>query len=798
IFLISIIMYGVIPGVVILASWFELFFINLVGLPYNTGVIIFAIILIGMTAWGIFETHRRGKVLWNTVLLAFSLIIIGYSSYSVIVIRANANPPLEQNNPDEVFRLIKYLNREQYGDRPLLYGPYYNAPVIGPKHGKPTYTRIDGKYEITDRQNERVYDKRFMTIFPRMWHNSPDHVKSYKEWAQVKGRPIQVKDSNGEPKRLMKPTFGENMRFFLSYQLGHMYFRYFMWNFVGRQDDIQSQGGILHGNWISGIKFVDEARLGPLDKLPAAAKNHKSRNVYYFLPFLLGLIGAVYQYRKGNKDFWVIFLLFVYTGIAIVVYLNQWPNQPRERDYAFAGSYYAFAIWVGLGVMGLFYSLKRVIPGPKHKPALSVVTTILLSTALLGVPALMASQNWDDHDRSNRYMARDFAYNYLNSCAPNAISFTNGDNDTFPLWYAQEVEGVRTDVRVICLPYLAADWYIEQMTRKVYESDPVPFSLKPEQYRMGKRDYIPFFKRIDEPVDLKAAIDFVASDDEGTKAPLRDGTSMDYLPSKVFKLPVDSAKVVQNGTVPPEDAGKIVPEIVWEIKRGGIGKNDMMIFDLLANNKWNRPIYFTSIVHQNINGLQDYFRLDGMAYRFVPIKNTKESGQTASINTDILYDKLMNLFTWGNMDDPKTWVDYYTQRTSMILRIRYNFTQLADALRKEGKIEKSTAVLDRIVKIMPDSQFPLNIFSIGIAESYFKNGEIDKANSLLREYLDNLYGDLGYYMSIQNKFGSALGEEAQRSASILNEIRRIAEQYNQSALSKEIEGRINQLVKSGS
>lgn len=796
VFLVLLIMYGIIPGLVLLASWFELFFINLIGLPFNTGVIFFIILLIGFTAWGIYETQKRGKVMWNTVLLAFTMIVIGYSSYSILVIRSNANTPMEQNNPDEVFRLIKYLNREQYGDRPLLFGQYYTAPVLHGEPGKPTYTRIDGKYKITDHRQKPVFDKRFLTIFPRMWHNSQQHAQSYKEWAQIKGRSLQVEGKDGELTRVIKPTFTENLRFFFSYQLGHMYFRYFMWNFVGRQDDIQSHGGILHGNWLSGINFVDEARLGPQDKIPDSALNHKSRNVYYFLPLLLGIFGAVHQYRKGKRDFWVIMLLFVYTGIAIVVYLNQWPNQPRERDYAFAGSYYAFAIWVGLGIMGLMGIGRGRTRGRTRWSAPTVA--IIAIIAGLCIPALMASQNWDDHDRSNRYMARDFAYNYLNSCAPNAILFTNGDNDTFPLWYAQEVEGVRTDVRVICLPYLAADWYIEQMYRKVYDSDPIPFSLTKDQYRMGKRDYVPFFKRIDERRDLLEIIEFVASDDERTKVPLRDGTSIDYLPTNKVRLVVDSAQVMRTGTVQPEDADKIVPVIEWDLKAGGIGKNDLMILDLIAHNNWERPIYFTSIMHQNINGLQDYFQLDGLAYRFVPIKTESAGGRASHINTDLLYDRFMNVFSWGQMDDPDTWVDYYTQRTVMILRIRYNHTLLAEALLAEGKIEKAVEVLDRIVQIMPKEQFPYEIFTAGIAETYYKCGAVDKANELLKSYLHDVYQDLAYFIDLQTSVGSMLGDEAQRAASILSEIDRLTRKYGQIEIAESIQTRINELLGNGS
>ncbi|MCK5820486.1 MAG: DUF2723 domain-containing protein [Bacteroidales bacterium] len=799
VFLVLVIMYGIIPGLVLMASWFELFFINLLGLPFNTGVILFIVLLIGFTALGIYVTHKRGKVLWNTVLLAFTMIVIGYSSYSILVIRSNANTPMEQNNPDEVFRMIKYLNRDQYGDRPLLFGQYYTAPVLYGEPGKPTYTRVDDKYEITDHRQVPVFDKRFLTIFPRMWHNSAQHAQSYKEWALIKGKPIQVEGQDGELKRVIKPTFTENLRFFFSYQLGHMYFRYFMWNFVGRQDDIQSHGGILHGNWLSGIGFVDDARLGSQEMIPDSALNHKSRNVYYFLPLLLGIIGAVYQYRKGKKDFWVIMLLFVYTGIAIVVYLNQWPNQPRERDYAFAGSYYAFAIWIGLGILGLMGIGRRRKGGQNNGHRRGSVTVAMITIlAGLCIPALMASQNWDDHDRSNRYMARDFAYNYLNSCAPNAILFTNGDNDTFPLWYAQEVEGVRTDVRVICLPYLAADWYIEQMYRKVYDSDPIPFSLAKHQYRMGTRDYIPVFKRIEERRDILEIIEFVASDDERTKVPLRDGTSIDYLPTNKVRMLVDSAQVMRTGTVQPEDADKIVSVIEWDLKSGGIGKNDLMILDLIAHNNWERPIYFTSIMHQNINGLQNYFQLDGLAYRFVPINTESSGGRASHINTDLLYDRFMNEFSWGQMDNPDTWVDYYTQRTVMILRIRYNHTLLAEALLAEGKITKAVEVLDRVVQIMPKEQFPYEIFAAGIAETYYKCEEVEKANVLINSYLQDVYQDLAYYIDLQTSAGSMLGDEAQRAASILSEIDRLTRKYGQIEIAESIQSRINELLGNGS
>ena len=784
---VMLVMYGVIPGIVTLASWFELFFVNLIRLPYNSGAIFFIVVLVAATAYGIWFTHKQRKVLWNTVLLGFAVMMIGYSSYAVILIRSNANPPMEQNNPDEVFRMLKYLNREQYGDRPLLYGQYYSAPVLDAKAGKPTYTRIDGKYEITDRTQIPIFDKRFMTLFPRMYHNTPEHVRYYQEWGKVKGVPIQVTGNDGQPTTRTKPTFVENMRFFFSYQLGHMYFRYFMWNFVGRQDDIQSQGGVLHGNWLSGVSFIDDARLGPQKNIPDRAKEHKSRNTYYFLPLLLGLIGAFYQYRKGNLDFWVVMLLFVYTGIAIVVYLNQWPDQPRERDYAFAGSYYAFAIWVGIGVMGIA-SLIRPVRGP----ALSGVLTGGLLLALLFVPYRMATQNWDDHDRSTRYIAREFARNYLESCAPNAILFTNGDNDTFPLWYAQEVEGIRTDVRVICLPYLSADWYIEQMSRKVYESDPVPFTLTPDQYRMGKRDYIPVLNALEDRVPLDKLIEFVASDNPQTQRKLRDGTSIDFLPTSKVSLAVDSALVVSNGTVRPEDADKIVKVMEWDLRQNGIGKNDLMILDLIAHNNWQRPIYFTSIIHSNINGLNDFFQLEGLAYKLVPIKSNSQGGRLPHIPSDLLYDRFVNQFEWGGIADKNTWVDYYTQRTSMILRLRYNYKLLADQLLTEGQPDKAETVLDKICEEMPKEQFPYDFFTAGIIESYYACGAMEKANELVNEYVNELIQDLNYYL--EGDLGGSVETEARQAASVLTDLSRMTRTYAQDELADELENKIRTII----
>ncbi len=797
------IMYGLIPGVVILATWFELFFVNLIRLPYNSGLAVFLVLLIASLVWGIRETHRRKSVLWNTILLALTLMLTGYSSYSMLMIRSRANPPMDQNNPDNVFSLKGYLNREQYGDRPLIYGPVYNAPMTGQKPGKAIYDRVDGRYKLVDRTPEAVYDKRFLTLFPRMWNNSPSHAQLYKEWGRIKGRPIEVSDPNGKKRVEYKPTFTENLRFFFSYQVGHMYFRYFMWNFAGRQNDTESQGGIRNGNWISGIGVIDAARLGPQKALPDHDRNSKSRNTYFLLPLLFGIAGAVYQYKRSKKDFWTVLLLFAFTGIAIVIYLNQYPDQPRERDYSYAGSFYAFAIWVGVGVQALNSVVRRLVPayaGMREKvPAFAGMTEKgrgfagMVSALALGVPLIMAVQNWDDHDRSNRYIARDFAYNYLNSCAPNAILFTNGDNDTFPLWYAQEVEGIRTDVRVICLPYLAADWYIDQMKRKAWLSDPVPFSLTRQQYGPGKRDYIPVIEQIKDTVDLERLIDFVSSENESSKVPLQGGGSMNYIPTRKFRLTVDRAKVLATGTVPPEDAGLIVPEIIWNPGRSSIYKNDLMILDLIAHNNWERPIYFTSLGHENILGLQQYFRLEGFAYRFVPVRQPGEATLSGSINTGILYDRLMNTFRWGNISDTSLFIDANTYRTTLILRLRQRFGDLADALMREGKTDSAVKVLDRVTELLPTVNFPNDVNTAGLAEMYYRAGSPEKGNNLLRGYLKDIEQNIRYIISLEKSFGGMLSDEAQRNVSLLGEIRRLAGAYNQEGLVAEINGLIDHL-----
>lgn len=774
------IMYVIIPGVVKGAAAFELLFVNSFGLPYKSGFLFFLALIIGLLIWGIWFTLNRNKVVLNTILTGIIVILIGYSSFSLIVIRSMANPPMDENNPANVFSLLNYLNREQYGDRPLFKGQYFNAPVVddGEAH---TYIQRNGKYVKSYLKPTYEFDERFETVFPRMYSPQEGHAEEYKKWADIKGNPVRVENrQTGEQETLYVPTFGENLKFFFTYQVNFMYWRYFMWNFVGRQDDIQSQGGVLNGNWISGIPFVDEFFLGNQEHLTNEMKNHPSRNTYYFLPLILGLIGLVYQFKRNQKDFWVVMLLFVLTGLAIVVYLNQTPIQPRERDYAYAGSFYAFAIWIGFGVLGI-----ANIIGKKLKPSASIVTAAALS---LCVPVLMGAENWDDHDRSGRYTARDFAHNYLNSCEPNAIIFTNGDNDTFPLWYAQEVEGIRTDVRVVNLSLLGTDWYVDQMKNRAYESAPLPISMESDKYVQGTRDIIYFIPRVDRAIDLKQVIDFIASDKPETKYPLPGNETIDYIPTKQFKLTVDKELVLKHGAVKEKDADLIVPEIVWTVNKSYIQKSEMIILDIIANNNWERPIYFVSPYGDSDVGLRDYLQLEGFAYKLVPIKTpSPDILNIGRIDSDNLYKKYMETYMWRGMQEKDVFIDHNNQRTAGVLRLRHNFTRLANQLIAENKKDSAIKVLDRIVELMPQEKYPYDFYMIGIAEGYYKLNETEKADSLLNEYIKYTEDNLKYLFSLTGKFSDLVDYDKQLNLQIMQELSGIADKYGQPQTKTELE-----------
>lgn len=795
-------MYIMIPGVVWLASRFELMFVNGFGLPYNSGVIIYVLLLIGGLVYGLWWSFKNKRAILNTALLMITMIILGYSSYCMIIIRSIANPPMDENNPDNVFALQYYLNREQYGDRPLIFGQYFNAPPVGISEGKPTYSPVNGKYEITNRKLSYKYDKDYTTLFPRMYSSENDHVQVYMDWTGLKesrlyeprrdGSNNIVRDNNGNviydrnaPKS--PPGFGANLRFFFTYQLGHMYFRYFMWNFVGRQNDIQSTGDPLNGNWISGIKFIDEMLVGNQDKLPESMKNIPSRNTYYFLPLLLGLLGMTFQFKRDHLNFWVVLLLFVLTGIAIVIYLNQTPLQPRERDYAYAGSFYAFAIWIGLGVIALYDSLATKWQKNYSAIAISLACLIL-------VPGIMANENWDDHDRSGRFTTRDIAYNYLMSCAPNAILFTNGDNDTFPLWYAQEVEGIRTDVRVVNLMLLNMDWHIDQIRRKAYDSDPIPMSLTPNQYINGKRDIVFVQDRIERPADLKEIMKVVSSDLPQAMVETSSGNKFNFIPTRKFRLEVDTAVVLRNGTVSPRDRDKIVPAIEWTYNKNTMGKSSLVVLDILAQNNWNRPVYFASLGHEGTLGLENYMQLEGLAYRLVPI-NTPSLGryEAGRVEPEILYENLMNKFRWDGLNDPDVYLDDFHVRTTTVIRLRTRFVQLANAMLSKNDTARAIRALDRCLELTPHEKIPYDYSIIQVANAYYLCGEIDKANQLV-EKLSSLSIEMIEYLLDQNAgFISSVQGEILTNFQILQNLIHASKLNKQTEISDKLENEAERL-----
>lgn len=812
--LVAFILNGVVPEIASMFATTELLFVNTLGLPFNSGTFFFMLLLAAIPVVGLLYTNsdnkrypkiviglsailallfmlettsagnffdrllvagaiigiiyywRNRKALLNSVLISFVFILIGYSSFFLLVIRSNANPPINENAPKDAISLLSYLNREQYGSFPLLYGQYYNAPVIDREDGNPVYKRDDksGKYVIFDDRKGTipVYDPAYMTIFPRMWNNQEDrYIEDYKNWAGIEK----------DPDNKHIPTFKENLRYFFRYQINHMYFRYFFWNFVGRQNDNQgAYGDILNGNWLSGINFLDDARLGPQEKIPESLHNN-ARNTYFFFPLLFGLLGLYFHFKKNSKDGIVVLLLFIMTGLAITTYLNMSSPQPRERDYAYAASFYVFAMWIGLSVIWLFELLSRKLPE-------NLSAMVSAGAIFLLVPVIMGFQGWDDHDRSGRYTTLETAKNYLNSCAPDAILFTNGDNDTFPLWYAQEVEGVRTDVRVCNLSLFNTDWYIDQMKRQAYNSAPLPISLPRELYRNGSHDvtYLVEKENITDYVELKELFNLLLKDEKLLQINTGRGIA-DYFPTKKFKITVDPAKAMSTGTVPREKAG-MVTDLEWKINTNALSKNYLMMLDILAHNDWERPVYYVSTTSPEAYiGLENYFQLEGFAYRLVPIKQQITSkSQTGGVNTTEMYDHLMNKFEF-NILKPGFLVSDDINR--MAITMRNCYARLADALASENKADSAVMVCDRIQELIPDRIVPYNYFNLSIAEAYLKAGQIDKGNAIL-ERMTDIYGDqMEYYFRFPADKRPYISFDIQQGLAVLHAIGQAADTYKQ-------------------
>ena len=854
--LVTVVLYGIVPGIVKVGGWFELLFVNDFGLPFNTGVIIYMIILAASIIWGVYESYtvksrKRMNISFlttvgllgipfyghswssvfigiivlailaiylfanigekyrvsartlNTSLLAMMMIVVGYSSYAVIVIRSSANTPMDQNSPEDIFTLGEYLGREQYGTRPLFYGQTYaSKPALKPteggcvydvEEGAPVYQRKEKErpdekdsYEIVRHKTEYKYAQNM--LFPRMYSDA--HAQAYEDWlGGVEGRQVPY-DQCGEMIMVKIPTQWDNIKFFFIYQLNYMYWRYFMWNFAGRQNDIQGQGEIEHGNWITGISFIDNMLIGDQTLLPNELKNNKGHNVFYCLPLILGLIGLFWQAYKGEKgiqQFWIVFFLFFMTGLAIVLYLNQTPQQPRERDYAYAGSFYAFAIWIGLGVAAIAEYLSKKI---NEKPA-----AILASVVCLLVPVQMVSQTWDDHDRSDRYTCRDFGQNYLNSVPEkgNPILFTNGDNDTFPLWYNQETEGVRTDVRVCNLSYLQTDWYIDQMRRPAYDSPSVPINWDRIDYVSGhneavyvRPDAMPtileFYKKNpeeaakefgDNPYELKNILE------HWVRSPKED---LQMIPTDSIVIKLDKEAIKRSGMLTPDS----IPEYMHISLKGKrvLYKSELMMLEMLANTNWERPMYMAITVgSDNHLNLTNNFLQEGLAYRITPFDNAKLGRR---LDSEKMYDNLMNKFKFGGIDNPDIYLDETVLR--MCDTHRRMFVQLTSQLIKEGKKDKALKALDYCEKVIPSTTVPhdyLMSSSKEMAENYLALGQQQKAEKILNELANNAVEYATWYLSLDDARFASSYENCMRYFYILDDVCKTIAQMKDSKTGEE-------------
>lgn len=830
--LLGLVQIGVIIGIPAMISKFELLFVNSMGMPFWTGAFVFLVLLAAVLIFGIMTTQsenakpeamgqkvglimsvlialitfgvmgfvailwfgliplmgtlfkqnaRTARVYSNVALTSIAVILIGYSSYSMVVIRSLANPAIDMNDPENVFSLLSYLNREQYGDRPIVKGPNFTAYETNnydvDKTGDKEYRKGKDDYEFVGRKiEETITDPKHETIFPRMYSRQDDHIQGYKTWVKLRQGKI--------------PKLGDNLKFFFSYQLNHMWFRYFGWNFIGRQNDEQGHGDKFRGNISTGLNGLDQSMFGVPDdsKMPDHRKNDKSRNLLFGIPFLLGMIGLLFHAKRNAESFLYVLMYFVMTGIALAVYLNMPPYQPRERDYVFVASFYFYFIWVALGAVAIWNFLRtRVNP---NLAAISVGAIIMLV-----VPVKMVAEEWDDHDRSNRTVPLAFGSNYLESCDSNAILFTNGDNDTYPLWYAQEVEGIRDDIRIINLSLLNTDWYINQMRRPINDADSIHMTMFPKQYIQGTRDYATFYDQHGLNIDknkrqeLKDLLAFIASNKKETKVRLQNNDMLDFFPSKKVKITIDKEAVLKNGAVTPDKADEIVDEITWNIRKNTLMKADLVVLDVIATNAangWKRPIYWaiTTGTDAYIN-LMPYLQMEGLTYRLVPIRKARDypSKEVGKVHSDLMYDNVMNKFEWGGLDtEEDMWVDFVMMRQCKNFRnvfIRLSQSLYVDAqMKKNGGNDlfsapdfevdqtaisdleaKAVEVLDKGVEAIPERHVPYDFQMVQYSNMYYALGEIDKAYELDKKVAEYLISDLDWYRSLSRSSDRQMKQE---------------------------------------
>ena len=757
--ILAVILFGIIPYLPKIAAYFDLFFVNKLGLGFNSGAIFFMTLLLGLCFWGLFRTMKNQQVFANTVLLCFTVIVIGFSLFSIVIIRSAAKTPTNEYQPDNPFTLVRYLGREQYGSNPLIYGEYFDAPyeIEATEYWAP----MGDKYIKAEGPGDIVYKSSGKMLFPRMWSGTdPRHISFYQSYIGKGG--VSVPGA-----QYKKPTFFQNLTYFFDYQLNWMYWRYFMWNFAGRQNDIHSAspGDPIIGNWESGIPLIDEFRLGDQSGAPDYLKNNKGKNHYYMLPLLLGILGIFFQFGRDKRGCWLTFLMFFMTGIAIVIYLNQPPFQARERDYAYAGSFYSFSIWIGLGVAALY---TWVMDALKERRNMEVATAVAVTVLTLGVPALMAAENWDDHDRSNRYTAVEMAKNYLNSVGENGILVTHGDNDTFPLWYAQEVEGIRTDVRIANTSLLGTDWHIDQMKWTMNDSRPLDLSVDHSQYLYGTNEFVYIYDTRESVIPLADVMRVFRHPD--AKIPLTSGKMVDYIMSRKFTIPVDKENIIKYGILDEKYADIIPEEITITIPQDKdyLTKPELFMLDLLSNYKWDRPINLLSMGGDINIGIKDYLMYDGYSYRFVPVKNKMKSTEIGFADAEDLYNKMKNVYTWDALKRTDYFVDYQHFYTFCgVLSQRNLFVNAAKEMLKIGDKERAVELLDMCQECVPEENFPLDMTYLGFSneymvidmiETYYTAGENEKAKELMKKFMDEIFIStdffLNFYDIAQNEFES--------------------------------------------
>jgi len=855
----------------VIASKLEWFFVNNLYLGFNTGLFAFAFLVTAIIGLGIYFSGKKSKTNLNLFLTSLAVFLIGFSTYSVVLIRSAANPPIDQNNPETIFNFVSYLNREQYGNRPLLYGQQFNSELdkIQPYvEGDPIYDTVDNKYKLIAYKPEANYVSRDKVFLPRMWSNLPEHIAAYREWTGDKKDQI--------------PSFGKNMEFLFRYQLNHMYFRYLMWNFVGKQNDFQSHGGPIFGNWISGIGIIDNLRLKNTKDLPQFLKNNKARNAYYFIPLLIGIIGLVYLFRKDRKTFWITLWIFIFTGVAIAFYLNQHPYQARERDYSYLGSFYAFTIWIAFGVLAIYDFLKEKI---KNKYLIYIV----IGLTLVFVPGQFLVKNYNDHNRSNDDFAYCFAYNMLNSCAPNAILFTSGDNETFPLWYLQETQKIRTDVKVVNLSFLNTDWYIDQITSAQHDAQAVNLSIGKQQYISGQREllvvnnnpyafvediyyenikeinadylsvlkfligmwqengfdkshqaeynnFVEFYttiaphganqqfrdlvgviqslnseeqcaafgitqtqaldlmkkmqlfmdKQMQYPLPLHPVLNFVFSNDSATKINTKlYPYPIDYFPANKLSIAVNKNVIDEVFNFSPSQKGDVVDNMIWSTNLESLTKSDILVLEIIRNNLWSRPIYFTSTMNnRNYLGTQKYLYLEGLAYRLLPIETDVAEDKLVNVNALQMYQNLTQKFKWGNLGSDSRYIDEAT-RTNLI-NLRNHFSRLARGLYFEGEIRKSEEVLDLCVELIPNDLIAYGYYSVGTVHGYYRINKKEKARQVASVLAQNALEELEFYSNFSKHQQQSLDIYKQRSIKTIEELYILAQEYNHKEFLEEI------------